>query len=106
MDLIEVEAVLFVDASCDIPPGAVDCREVSPPEADGTARSFTHHMKPETLLGLCRDLFGRAPRAWLITAGAADFEGGERLTPTALEALPRMVERAEEILKTLLPAQE
>lgn len=106
MDLAEVEALLFLDASCDLPPGEVDCREVSPPAADGPARSFTHHMKPDTLLGLCRDLFGRSPRAWLVTAGAADFEGGERLTPTAQAALPRMVARAEEILHTLLPAQE
>ncbi len=106
MDLAEVDAVLFLDASCDLSPGEVDCREVTPPLADGTARSFTHHMKPDTLLGLCRDLFGHSPRAWLVTAGAADFDGGEKLTPTAEAALPRMVARAEEILRTLLPAQE
>lgn len=101
-DVAGAAAVLFIDASCDIPPGAVDCREVEPTPA-GAPRSFTHHMKPDTLLALARDLFGRAPRAWLITAGAADFECGERLTPAVEDALPLLVERAGEILRQVLP---
>jgi hydrogenase maturation protease len=78
----ESAAVLFVDASTTLPPGEVRIEAVS--AGDG-AQPLTHHLSPDTLLLLAERLYGRAPRAWLLTIGAASMELGEGLTP-AIEA--------------------
>lgn len=81
--LAGVDRVAFVDASTRLDPGVVDATGV---EA-GAAPVRSHHATPEGLLELCRLVYGRAPRAHLLTVGVASLEHGEALSPPVRDAL-------------------
>jgi hydrogenase maturation protease len=88
------ELALFVDASTEGDPGAVRVQPISA-DADHAA-SLTHHATPAALLALALELYGRAPRAMLITGTGANFESGEGLSDSgraALDEICRIVPR-------------
>jgi hydrogenase maturation protease len=86
--------VVFVDAACDRPPGAVVVRPVAP--APGPTAGLTHHhYDPPMVLRLAREVHGRAPaEAWLVTVGAGSFDCGETLSPTVAAAVPAACDAA------------
>jgi hydrogenase maturation protease len=88
--LSEVDAVIFVDAAVEEgEPGTVRVVRLSP-AAEQTA-SLTHHISPAALLAMSAELYGRAPKAMLITGVGADFslygEASAPLSPAARRAL-------------------
>ncbi len=48
---------------------------------------LAHALEPGTLLALARELYGHAPRAWLLPVPASDLGFGEQLSPTAREGM-------------------
>ncbi len=95
-DLVRAEQVIFLDAAADAEPGAVGTREIGPDTA--SLSTMAHFHDPRELLAWCQALYGRAPRAWLVTAGGADFGyASYDLTPIAEQALGEMVEAALEL---------
>jgi hydrogenase maturation protease len=94
-DLAGVARAIFADASADAAPGEVVAVPVSPDA--GSPGSFSHHMTPATLLSCARVLYGRAPEAWLVSAGVASCESGETLTPVAAAAVPVAARRVVEL---------
>jgi hydrogenase maturation protease len=68
--LAEVDAVLFVDADAEGEPGTVRVERVAPATEQA---SLTHHVHPAALLAISAELYGRAPKAMLITGTGADF---------------------------------
>jgi hydrogenase maturation protease len=96
-------AVVFVDAACNAAPGAVAVTAVHP-EPRPAAGLTQHQYGPGELLRLGSLVFGhRPPAAWLVTIGAADFDGGEHLSPPVAAALPRAAASALHLLD-LAPA--
>jgi hydrogenase maturation protease len=94
-DLVRAERAIFLDAAADTEPGEVRCQEIGPDA--GRLSTMAHFHDPRELLAWCEALYGRAPRAWLITAGGADFGyASYRLTATAEAALQTVVETALE----------
>ena len=92
-DLVRAERAIFLDADADATPGEVRCQEIGP-NPTGLS-TMAHFHDPRELLAWCQTLYGRAPQAWLITAGGADFGyASYRLTPIAEAALQIMVEAA------------
>ena len=83
VDLAEVDLAIFVDARADAPERGVEVEEVR--EADGGASS--HHLSPGTLVAMARALFGRAPRAYLVSLPAYSFEMSEELSLPTREAV-------------------
>jgi hydrogenase maturation protease len=83
------DVALFVDATQDGEPGEVRCDEVEPRMTDS---GLTHSASPEALLVLARELYGRAPRAFLFSLCGESFELEERLSPRVELALPRLVD--------------
>jgi hydrogenase maturation protease len=92
-DLERADMVIFLDAAEDTAPGEVRCRELRP---DATAMStMAHFHDPRELLAWCEALYGRAPRAWLISAGGAEWDyASYQLSDVASAALQPMVEQA------------
>jgi hydrogenase maturation protease len=78
--------VVFVDARRDGLPGEVRCEPVSP--AAGR-NPLAHSVSPHTLLLYAEGLFGRAPRAALVTVAGERFGMGEGLSPAVRRAVPR-----------------
>jgi hydrogenase maturation protease len=53
--------------------------------------SVSHHLKPETLLALAAQLFGRAPRAELFSIRGSDFDFGAGLSSDTAEGARQVV---------------
>ena len=88
--------VIFVDASVEGEPGDIVVREVLPVTQEMGA--FTHHFDPAGLLGYARDLYGRFPRAYLVTITAVSLGYGEGLSPTIEAALPDILTQIEALI--------
>lgn len=80
---------IFVDASVGSPPGALALRVLEPLTR---SESFTHHLEPAQLLGLARELYGRAPRAVIISVGAETLGFAQGLSPAVEASIPRVLE--------------
>lgn len=88
------QAVIFADASMDID-APVKIFEIHPSDSI----SFTtHEMAPESVLALCLELFGRAPRAFVLAIKGAEWEMGDALS----EEAERNLTQATAVLKDFL----
>lgn len=99
LDLSTVGLVILVDASTTTTAGTVTVRPLAAPgggAGGGDASSGTlaspgassHHVDPELLLALARELYGAAPEAIVVSVGVAEMGAGEALSPAVAAALP------------------
>jgi hydrogenase maturation protease len=88
----DAELVVFVDASALIAAGQIKLEQM---EVEGeTARAFTHHLTPASLMALTQALYSVQPkRAYALSVGASNFELGQRLSATVEGTIPEVVER-------------
>jgi hydrogenase maturation protease len=97
----QVERVLFLDAARFGQPGEFRCEPVLPGHASG---AFTHDFSPGRILSISRELYGRAPQAFVISLSGECFDHGETISATVEGALPALVELVvrltEESLRT------
>jgi hydrogenase maturation protease len=76
--LARAELAIFVDARL-----ADSEVEFVPLEPSRLGTVHGHTSAPRSLLGLAQAIYGRHPRAWLVTLPAVDITLGERLSATA-----------------------
>jgi hydrogenase maturation protease len=88
-------AVVFVDASLEFDAGKIMVRELEP---NLSSKNFTHHLEPAQVLAFSHSVYGRVPRAWLITVGALNLEHSEHLSPRVAAAIPKVLEEIQWIL--------
>ncbi|MCZ7667263.1 MAG: hypothetical protein M5U34_08660 [Chloroflexi bacterium] len=60
--------------------------------------AFTHHFDPAGLVGYARDLYGRFPRAYLVTVTAVSLGYGEGLSETVAGALPEVLRHIRKLI--------
>jgi hydrogenase maturation protease len=77
-------------------------RTIEPAACDGAASS--HHLDPSTLLALSRELYGSAPRTYLISVRGDSFEVGEELTDQVAACVPLVVETTLQLAGSVLDA--
>ena len=101
-DLKRTDLAIFLDAAADTPPGEVRCRPLQP---DATALStMAHFHDPRELLAWCEALYGKAPIAWLISAGGAEWGYSNcQLSDTASAAMEQMIEQVMQRLGLAAP---
>lgn len=93
----EANLVIFVDASTEIPAGAVRAKLVLPVPSSPLAMS--HTMSPERLLALSRDLYRALPQeAFLVSIGADSFELPDQLSDRVRHAVPLALDHVKAIL--------
>jgi hydrogenase maturation protease len=102
----EISAVLFIDTRAITDPAGDDLNvHISPiVPAEDASPSVGHHFDPSTLLVYSRYLFDREPPAWLISVPGKDFDHGEGLSETALEAIRLAPETIDGLIPLLKPA--
>lgn len=97
-DLSLASLVVLLDATTETPPGTVTVRSIAQP---GTAAgegagvppgASSHHVDPELLLVLARQLYGSAPEAVVVSVGVGEMGLGEGLTPAVEAALPAVAD--------------
>lgn len=84
------QGVIFVDARRDGTPGEVRCEEIVP---GAGANPLAHSLSPQALLLLAEQLYGRAPRAVLLSVTGERFGLGEALSPAVRRAVPHVIRR-------------
>ena len=82
------QGVVFVDARRDGTPGEVRCEEVVP---SAGSNPLAHSLSPQALLLYAQQLYGRAPRAVVVSIAGERFAMGEELSPVVRRALPRAI---------------
>ncbi|MFO0911757.1 MAG: hydrogenase maturation protease [Pirellulales bacterium] len=88
-ELQPYDVAIFVDASVDGEPGEIICRELTPA---GSAPATTHILTPSLAVTLAHDLYGRAPRVFLITTRGYSFALDDtQLSPPLLALLPSLI---------------
>ena len=90
------ELAIFIDARQEGPPGEMNCELVSgqrirPP-------TYSHELSPGSILGLSDELYGRSPRAYLLTVSGRCFEDGESLSEAVGATLPRIVAQVKALI--------
>jgi hydrogenase maturation protease len=92
------DTVIFVDCSATSEPGRISLHPVE--ATTKPARLMTHHMSPESLLWMSRELYGRVPRvAFLITVGGDSFKMEERLSDPVRGAAPAVLRMVGELVQ-------
>ena len=79
------QRVLFVDAATKGEPGTLKLGEITP----GSSSRHSHEFSPAGVLQLAHDLYGRSPRAYLLTIAGESFSTGDSLSPKVATALPK-----------------
>jgi hydrogenase maturation protease len=97
-DMSTAGLVILVDASTATPAGTISVRQLASPGAPGEdpaaagsragPGATSHHVTPEVLLALARELYGTAPEAVTVSIGVADIGPGEGLSPLVAAAVP------------------
>lgn len=89
------DVVIFADAAL----GSVEPFEFQPLEPRTTIAFSTHHVSPETILGLAHGLFQSRVRGYSLAIRGYDFDDfGERLSPRAQENLAAAVGHLQSLL--------
>jgi hydrogenase maturation protease len=92
------DTVIFLDCSATSAAGQISLHPVV--ATTKPARLMTHHMRPESLLWMSRELYGRVPRvAYLITVGGESFKMEECLSDTVRSTAPAVLRLIEEIVQ-------
>jgi hydrogenase maturation protease len=90
IDASGASLVVLVDAAVDVEPGEVRVRTLD--ASLRSASAWTHHIGPEGLIALTRELWGRSPQVVVVSIGAASLELGDGLSPVAEAVVPRAVD--------------
>ena len=89
------ERVVFVDAAMDT--RKVELRPVAPADS---SQLMAHAAEPATVLALARDVFGRAPHAWLLTLPVENMELGETLSKVTQRGVKTAVRKLKNLYET------
>ncbi len=93
--------VVFVDSCRDGTPGQVRCEPVAPAAGwDPLAQS----LSPQGLLLYAEALYGRAPRAVVLSVVGERFGAGDQLSAAARRAVPRAIRTIVRQAKTWTPS--
>jgi hydrogenase maturation protease len=89
-DFAEASLVVLIDVNVFAEPGVVSAALLDPTRRSTSTSS--HHVDPAELLAFAHELYGASPAVWVVSAGAANLEVGQGLSPAVQQALPAVVE--------------
>ncbi len=93
----EHDAVLFVDASVEGP----EPFELAETQPSSTIAFTSHSVSPGSVLAICEEHFGPAPRAWTMAVRGYEFEMVEGLSAKAQQNVEQSVAFVQSWLHTL-----
>jgi len=82
--------VCFVDAHT----GSIAAEvQLAPVESQFQHSPFTHHLTPQSLLSMCESLYGKSPKAALLSVRGYRFEFERELSKETTALVPEAVEK-------------
>ena len=92
-DVGDASLVVLIDVTDGDEAGVISVRRLDTAIAAGPAGSaWTHHLEPEALIALARELWNASPAAFVVSVGAASLEVGDGLSSAVEQALPAAVD--------------
>lgn len=91
------DAVLFVDASVE----GAEPFELTETRPASTVAFTSHSVSPESVLAICEEHFGPAPRAWTLAVRGYEFDMVEGLSAKAQQNFEQSVTFVQSWLRTL-----
>ncbi|HON72922.1 MAG TPA: hypothetical protein PK512_06280 [bacterium] len=92
-DIAGYELVFFIDAGID-QENDYEIKEIIPLYKNPI---FSHHISPEMILAITKELFGVSPAAYLISVRGYSFDFGFEITREAQENSEKAIDRIKEI---------
>ena len=90
--MVAYDLVIFVDAHTGVQADDEDIRVTELVPAYRSAL-VSHHIKPETLLAMARDLYGRLPRAIAVSVRGRQFDFDTQLSAGTMELASEALRR-------------
>ncbi|HOP55227.1 MAG TPA: hypothetical protein PLK33_00710 [bacterium] len=92
-DIAGYELVFFIDAGID-QENNYEIKEIAPLYKNPI---FSHHISPEMILAITKELFGVSPAAYLVSVRGYSFDFGFEITREAQENSEKAIDRIKEI---------
>jgi hydrogenase maturation protease len=92
------ELVVFVDAKEGGSAGEIHCEAIHLDTDGSRSLSQTHDLSPTAILQLSNELYGKAPRAFLVTVSGQQFQDGDSLSEPVSSALPNVIARVKKLI--------
>jgi len=93
----DYDVLVFVDAR-ETGEAPVEFKEIAPSK---TISFSTHEMEPASVLALCEELYGKGPRAYVLSIRGYAWDVGERLSERAEKNLGQAVKRFRAFLRKI-----
>jgi hydrogenase maturation protease len=95
-EVSRADAVVFVDARRGGLAGELRTVALAPAAAE---HRLTHVVEPETLLHYAQILYGRAPKAWLVSIAGERFGLGDGLSASVQRAVPAAAQQVRALAR-------
>lgn len=92
----EMDVVVLVDANAQGTPGEINIKQITP--SDPFNGPINHFSKPETILSLARELYGKVPKTYIASITGETFELSETLSPKIEQVLPNLLDRIQTLI--------
>jgi len=94
-EISEADRVIIIDAAKGATPGQIAVNKIEPND-DGS--TFTHELRPSTLLACAQELYGKHPVTYLVSITGYSFDFSDELSPTLKRIMPEVLARVRELI--------
>jgi len=98
-EMSQFDRVIIIDAAKGETPGQISVNKIEP---DNAASTFTHDLRPSTLLACAEELYGKRPQTFVVSVTGYSFDFSDELSTNLKQITPEVLER----VLNLIEAQE
>ncbi len=94
-EISKADRVIIIDAAKGEMPGQITVNTIEPGDESST---FTHELRPSTLLACAQELYGKHPVTFLVSITGYSFEFSDELSDTLKRIMPEVLTRVRELI--------
>ncbi len=94
-EISKADRVIIIDAAKGDEPGQITINKIEP---DDDASTFTHELRPSTLLACAQELYGKLPVTFLVSITGYSFDFSDELSPTLKRIMPEVLACVRELI--------
>lgn len=95
IEMSKVDRVIMIDAAKGETPGQINVSKIEP---DNGSATFTHELRPSTLLACSQELYGKRPATFLVSVTGYSFDFSDELSDTLTRVMPEVLARVRELI--------
>lgn len=94
-EISKADRVIIIDAAKGETPGQITVSKIEP---DNDSSTFTHELRPSTLLACAQELYGKHPATFLVSVTGYSFDFSDELSHTLKRVMPEVLARLRELI--------